>query len=429
MTPTQTKCTIIGEIPQNHHAFALFDLWEMGRFMTPVTFQDMDSWNLERYLKPKHKSIGWYVKACQGMSRPLFICSQQKVSASSLCYDSKSRYQWTNKFWDHVESSNHPFFRINHFELFPKIVGGFNPRQKIFLSSEWTCFSSRKCFTHHLVPIWVYVHLHPQKTNIHVDPPKEQWSSNILRISFSREVHFQVNHVRFRRCTPHKTNTSNGKTTRLEDLSPNKETWCFFPFVMLVFLRSYSWWFQPIWKILVKMIQNGNLPQIGVKIKHICNHHPVFLSSWGRPVSESSELMLHDESNKRRKVRPVTGYQRKIDSLLGGASLLKIMFKQIPKIALITYFFENWVPLKKKRIFVFIKLILRTTSRRSQKWLLTNSSAGGFCPFSFGPFYFGLTFRRYVSDMLPCILMVVHNHHISTLLGKYITWSNWYVIQ
>ena len=67
MTPTQTKCTIIGEIPQNHHAFALFDLWEMGRLMTPVTFQDMDGWNLERYLKPKHKSIGWYVKACQGL--------------------------------------------------------------------------------------------------------------------------------------------------------------------------------------------------------------------------------------------------------------------------------------------------------------------------------------------------------------------------
>ena len=31
-----------------------------------------------------------------------------------------------------------------------------------------------------------------------------------------------------------------------------------------------SWWFQPIWKILVKM---GNLPQIGVNIKNIWNHH------------------------------------------------------------------------------------------------------------------------------------------------------------
>ena len=33
-----------------------------------------------------------------------------------------------------------------------------------------------------------------------------------------------------------------------------------------------SWWFQPIWKILVKI---GNLPQTGVKIKHICCHQLV----------------------------------------------------------------------------------------------------------------------------------------------------------
>ena len=34
-----------------------------------------------------------------------------------------------------------------------------------------------------------------------------------------------------------------------------------------------GWWFQPNWKILVKMIQNRNLPRIGVKIKHGWNHH------------------------------------------------------------------------------------------------------------------------------------------------------------
>ena len=34
-----------------------------------------------------------------------------------------------------------------------------------------------------------------------------------------------------------------------------------------------GWWFQPNGKILVKMIQNRNLPQIGVKIKHGWNHH------------------------------------------------------------------------------------------------------------------------------------------------------------
>ena len=31
-----------------------------------------------------------------------------------------------------------------------------------------------------------------------------------------------------------------------------------------------SWWFQPSWKILVKI---GNLPQVGVKIKNVGNHH------------------------------------------------------------------------------------------------------------------------------------------------------------
>ena len=34
-----------------------------------------------------------------------------------------------------------------------------------------------------------------------------------------------------------------------------------------------GWWFQPIWKILVKLCQIGSCPQIGMKIKHIWNHH------------------------------------------------------------------------------------------------------------------------------------------------------------
>ena len=33
-----------------------------------------------------------------------------------------------------------------------------------------------------------------------------------------------------------------------------------------------GWWFQPLWKILVKM---GIFPQIGVKVKHCWNHHLV----------------------------------------------------------------------------------------------------------------------------------------------------------
>ena len=39
---------------------------------------------------------------------------------------------------------------------------------------------------------------------------------------------------------------------------------------------SSGWWFQPTWKILVKI---GNLPQVGVKIKifQISNHHLVMV--------------------------------------------------------------------------------------------------------------------------------------------------------
>ena len=40
-----------------------------------------------------------------------------------------------------------------------------------------------------------------------------------------------------------------------------------------------SWWFQPSWKIFS---QNGNLPQIGVKIKNIWNHHPDSRCTWNR---------------------------------------------------------------------------------------------------------------------------------------------------
>ncbi len=35
-----------------------------------------------------------------------------------------------------------------------------------------------------------------------------------------------------------------------------------------------SWWFQHVSTPLKNMIQNGNLPQIGVKIKDIWKHHP-----------------------------------------------------------------------------------------------------------------------------------------------------------
>ena len=42
-----------------------------------------------------------------------------------------------------------------------------------------------------------------------------------------------------------------------------------------------GWWFQPTWKILVKI---GNLPQTGVKIKNLWNHHPATYSPRPRPA-------------------------------------------------------------------------------------------------------------------------------------------------
>ena len=39
-----------------------------------------------------------------------------------------------------------------------------------------------------------------------------------------------------------------------------------------------SWWFQPIWKILVQI---GSFPQIGMKIKNLWNHHLANCFSWG----------------------------------------------------------------------------------------------------------------------------------------------------
>ena len=48
------------------------------------------------------------------------------------------------------------------------------------------------------------------------------------------------------------------------------------PFVKLWCCKecTTSWWFQPSWKILVKLDQIGSSPQVGVKIKNLWNHHP-----------------------------------------------------------------------------------------------------------------------------------------------------------
>ena len=59
-----------------------------------------------------------------------------------------------------------------------------------------------------------------------------------------------------------------------------------------------SWWFQPIWKILVN---SGSFPQVRVKVKNLWNHQPVchhssnFLAPnwvlpWGKSPNEFHEV-------------------------------------------------------------------------------------------------------------------------------------------
>ncbi len=51
----------------------------------------------------------------------------------------------------------------------------------------------------------------------------------------------------------------------------NAENVGFLEDVSKIFLGITGWWFQPIWKYYRSQI--GNLPQIGVKIKNVWNHH------------------------------------------------------------------------------------------------------------------------------------------------------------
>ena len=44
---------------------------------------------------------------------------------------------------------------------------------------------------------------------------------------------------------------------------------------------EWSWWFQPNWK---NLSQIGNLPQVGVRMKNIWNHHPAWFSSCFKQV-------------------------------------------------------------------------------------------------------------------------------------------------
>ena len=51
-----------------------------------------------------------------------------------------------------------------------------------------------------------------------------------------------------------------------------------------------SWWFQPIWK---NISQNGNPPQIGLKIKNIWNHHLGFHSILDLRTQTKSRIFHH----------------------------------------------------------------------------------------------------------------------------------------
>ena len=57
-----------------------------------------------------------------------------------------------------------------------------------------------------------------------------------------------------------------------------------------------SWWFQPLWKILVKM---GNLPQVGVKTKNIWNHQPDMHTIVYRHICGSYIIIFKDAVNVR----------------------------------------------------------------------------------------------------------------------------------
>ena len=59
-----------------------------------------------------------------------------------------------------------------------------------------------------------------------------------------------------------------------------------------VFCRFSGWWFQPTWKILVKL---DHLPQKGVKIKNIWNHHLVFVSGKTRKSFHHHHLCQKSE--------------------------------------------------------------------------------------------------------------------------------------
>ena len=82
---------------------------------------------------------------------------------------------------------------------------------------------------------------------------------------------------------PKKTGRSENKTESVQQKNP-------------------TWWFQPIWKILVKM---GSFPQVRVQIKHIWNHHLEFL-----PLGVAHISHAKDHSTPSWRVRRIGDRRR-----------------------------------------------------------------------------------------------------------------------
>ena len=69
-----------------------------------------------------------------------------------------------------------------------------------------------------------------------------------------------------------------------------------------LYLHIYtSWWLnQPLWKMLVKL---DHLPQVGLKKKHVWNHHPGYIT----PIFLAKELAIPPHLNTRSGVATTKG--------------------------------------------------------------------------------------------------------------------------
>ena len=92
------------------------------------------------------------------------------------------------------------------------------------------------------------------------------------------------------------------------------------------FWNVTSWWFQPIWKIAVK---NGNLPQIGVKMKNIRNHHPGSVG-WTLRKSPESPRELTRSARPRGVSAVLQSHPRAWFTLVPQSSTQKWHWQQVP---------------------------------------------------------------------------------------------------